>query len=98
MEDEMAQARQSKNKLDRELSEGLSESFPASDPPAVTQPGSGITGAEVALADDDHHEKVRRRAYQIWLEEGQAHGRAEEHWREAERAIAAEDDVGPQAE
>jgi hypothetical protein len=28
----------SKDKLDRELEEGLEESFPASDPPAVTQP------------------------------------------------------------
>ena len=28
----------SKEKLDRQLEEGLEETFPASDPPAVTQP------------------------------------------------------------
>ena len=32
---------------DRRLSRELEESFPASDPPAATQPGSGITGPEV---------------------------------------------------
>ncbi len=30
-----------------ELDEELDETFPASDPPASTQPGSGITGTEV---------------------------------------------------
>lgn len=30
----------------RRLDEGLKETFPASDPPAETQPGSGITGDE----------------------------------------------------
>lgn len=40
-------ARKSKKEEDRELSEELQMSFPASDPPAATQPGSGITGPEV---------------------------------------------------
>jgi hypothetical protein len=35
----------SKNGEDRQLSEELEMSFPASDPPAATEPGSGITGA-----------------------------------------------------
>lgn len=35
-------------KEDRELTKELDMSFPASDPPASTQPGSGITGPEVA--------------------------------------------------
>jgi hypothetical protein len=35
----------SKNEEDRRLSEELEMSFPASDPPATTEPGSGITGA-----------------------------------------------------
>lgn len=30
--------RKSKEELDQELEEGLEETFPASDPPAVTQP------------------------------------------------------------
>ena len=33
---------------DRQLSRELEMSFPASDPPAATQPGSGITGPEAA--------------------------------------------------
>jgi hypothetical protein len=40
------EARKSKNEEDRQLSRELEESFPASDPPASTQPGSGITGPE----------------------------------------------------
>jgi hypothetical protein len=39
--------RKSKKEEDRQLSRELEESFPASDPPAATQPGSGITGPEV---------------------------------------------------
>jgi hypothetical protein len=38
--------RRSKNEQDRQLTKELEMSFPASDPPAATQPGSGITGPE----------------------------------------------------
>jgi hypothetical protein len=41
------EAQKSKKEEDRQLSRELEESFPASDPPAATQPGSGITGPEV---------------------------------------------------
>jgi hypothetical protein len=37
----------SKGDQERKLSKELEISFPASDPPASTQPGSGITGPEV---------------------------------------------------
>ena len=40
--------RKSKNEQDRQLTKELEMSFPASDPPAATQPGSGITGSEAA--------------------------------------------------
>jgi len=40
---------------------------------------------------DDYIEKVQRRAHAIWLDEGIAHGRDEEHWHQAEREIAAEE-------
>jgi hypothetical protein len=36
----------SKDAQERQLSEELKQSFPASDPPASTQPGGGITGPE----------------------------------------------------
>jgi hypothetical protein len=37
----------SKGEQQQQLSKELEETFPASDPPASTQPGSGITGPEV---------------------------------------------------
>jgi hypothetical protein len=40
----------SKGEQERRLSKELEMSFPASDPPASTQPGGGITGPEVAKA------------------------------------------------
>jgi hypothetical protein len=40
--------------------------------------------------DADHIERVRRRAFAIWMDEGQVHGRDHEHWHQAEREIAAE--------
>jgi hypothetical protein len=48
-EGEMAKTehnQKSKDEDDRKLSRELEMSFPASDPPAATQPGSGITGPE----------------------------------------------------
>jgi hypothetical protein len=38
---------------------------------------------------NDHEQAVRRRAYEIWERDGRA-GRAEDHWMEAERELAAE--------
>jgi hypothetical protein len=40
------QERKSKKEKEQQLSKELEMSFPASDPPASTQPGSGITGPE----------------------------------------------------
>jgi hypothetical protein len=41
-------------------------------------------------AEAHYIEKVRRRAHAIWMDEGQVHGRDQEHWRQAESEIAAE--------
>jgi hypothetical protein len=38
-------------------------------------------------ADLDH--KIRRRAYQIWMEEGQPEGRDREHWIRAKADVLA---------
>ena len=35
------------------------------------------------------YEKIRQRAYEIWDREGRQEGRAEEHWQQAERELAA---------
>jgi hypothetical protein len=43
--------RKSKTEEDRQLSKELEMSFPASDPPAATQPGSGVTGPAVASSE-----------------------------------------------
>ncbi|RWP39989.1 DUF2934 domain-containing protein [Mesorhizobium sp.] len=32
---------------------------------------------------DDKHERIRRRAYEIWEREGQTHGLHERHWTQA---------------
>ena len=45
---EVKRDEKSKSEEDRDLTKELEDSFPASDPPASTQPGSGVTGAEVA--------------------------------------------------
>ena len=59
------QDRKSKNEEDRQLSRELEMSFPASDPPAATQPGSRITGAEAASSEtkaDKTKDKAARRS------------------------------------
>ncbi|MBX5481442.1 MAG: DUF2934 domain-containing protein [Myxococcaceae bacterium] len=33
------------------------------------------------------HEQIARRAYELWLQHGQQHGRAEEDWFQAERDL-----------
>ncbi|PWC83765.1 hypothetical protein TSH100_19545 [Azospirillum sp. TSH100] len=38
----------------------------------------------------DVEQRIRDRAYAIWLEEGRPHGRDADHWLQAERAILAE--------
>lgn len=40
---------------------------------------------------DDLEQRIRERAYKIWLDEGQPEGRAQEHWEIAKLAIAEED-------
>jgi hypothetical protein len=41
----------------------------------------------------DREEKIRRRAYAIWFDEGCADGRDREHGLEAEKEIAKEEEV-----
>ena len=43
----------------------------------------------------DREARVRERAYHLWLEEGQPHGRHDEHWHRAERELTeAEEGLG----
>lgn len=42
---------------------------------------------------DDKSQRVRERAYQIWIEEGRPHGRDREHWFRAEREMEEGDET-----
>jgi hypothetical protein len=59
---------------------------------AATPPASETQQAtnEGADADPARENKIRERAYWIWLREGLPHGRETEHWRQAEAEIDAE--------
>jgi hypothetical protein len=41
--------------------------------------------------NEEKEKRVRERAYQIWLDEGQPQGRDKEHWRQAEAQVSAEE-------
>lgn len=46
----------------------------------------------------DIHERIRKRAYALWEEEGRPEGRADEHWHRAEAEVIGADpdeDAGP---
>lgn len=40
---------------------------------------------------DDRHERIRTRAYDLWLQDGRPEGLEEVHWRKAEQQIAGEE-------
>jgi Protein of unknown function (DUF2934) len=40
--------------------------------------------------DEELERRIRERAYQIWLEQGQPGGRDKEHWERAEEELANE--------
>jgi hypothetical protein len=41
--------------------------------------------------NNDLEQRIRERAFQIWLDEGRPHGRDKEHWELAKFAIAQQD-------
>lgn len=44
---------------------------------------------------NDHDERIRQRAHEIWEEEGRPEGREYSHWLRARAEIRAEDGDGP---
>lgn len=44
--------------------------------------------------NEDRIHKIRDRAHALWEEAGRPHGQDAEHWAQAERQIAAEEDAG----
>jgi hypothetical protein len=47
---------------------------------------------EVAL--DNREQRIRERAYRLWLEEGKPGGRAQDHWELASELVAIEESHG----
>jgi hypothetical protein len=48
---------------------------------------------EIAMADDSkQQQRVRERAFQIWIEEGQPEGKDREHWERAEKEVTGSGD------
>ena len=48
----------------------------------------GAPAIEVAL--EAHHDRIRERAYGIWIAEGRPHGRDLAHWRRASHELLSE--------
>jgi hypothetical protein len=46
------------------------------------------------MAQHAQEERIRERARRLWEEEGQPEGRADDHWREAERQVMLEEGLG----
>ena len=45
--------------------------------------------------ETDVEQRIRERAYQIWIEEGQPAGRDKEHWAQAEQELSGTAERGP---
>lgn len=71
---------------DRGLDDGIAPEAlaadPAIDPSPVSRSGSALDGLSQPEQD-----AIRRRAHEIWAEEGYPHGRDREHWQQAEMEI-----------
>ena len=59
--------------------------------PRATKPASRTVAGGPAASrgrQDDLHERVQQRAYEMWESEGRPAGREHDHWLRAEREIA----------
>jgi DUF2934 family protein len=61
-------------------------------PPRTTGTGSSQKGAAVSPEQRAREQRIRERAYAIWERAGRPHGRDRDHWRQAERELAADAD------
>lgn len=85
---------------DAKLGIGLDESFPSSDAPSNTAPGSGDPAASSGYDEDAERKIIERReqAYAIWEQEGRPEGRHEDHWHQAGGDDAPEPGTAPWTE
>jgi hypothetical protein len=60
------------------------------DAPRTAQPGAFVDELAISAPGELLVERIRERAYLIWIESGRVDGNHREHWRAAEEAIRAE--------
>lgn len=48
--------------------------------------------------DNDRHEKIRQRAYEIWMREGRPDGAHERHWQQAKQELGYDETTTGQAD
>jgi len=76
---------------DERVDEASLESMDASDPPAHSATPSGAPQrSKRERSADLREQKIRRRAYELWEQDGRPAGRADDYWHRAEREIATE--------
>jgi len=76
---------------DERVDEASLESMDASDPPAHSATPSGAPRrSKRERSADLREQKIRRRAYELWEQDGRPAGRADDYWHRAEREIATE--------
>ncbi len=93
-------------RMDALVDEAVKETFPASDPPSymagvvvLGSPSRSGVVREPALTElsaaadlsEDYERRTRERAYFLWEQEGWPEGRADKHWRAAQRGLADEE-------
>jgi hypothetical protein len=60
--------------------------------PTMAKPVSQANASRSAASrgrQDNLHERVQRRAYELWESEGRPAGREHDHWLQAEREVAS---------
>lgn len=82
-------------RLARSLAGALNSPAVEQEHPAPLPVSSSSTVEEGIVASVE--KKIRERAYQLWIEEGQPDGRADHHWEAAARLVE-EEKAGPAPE
>jgi hypothetical protein len=76
---------------DERVDEASLESMDASDPPAHSAtPAGAPQRSPRERGKDSREQKIRRRAYELWEQDGRPAGRADDYWHRAEREVAAD--------
>ena len=63
-------------------------------PPQHSPSVPGASGREIGEPDDQagRTDRIRKRAFELWEQEGMPEGRQEEHWQQAERELSQKTD------